>query len=38
MRAVEFQEYGDPEVLQLVTVETPSPGQARSPSTLPTWA
>ncbi|MEV7003784.1 zinc-binding dehydrogenase [Streptomyces sp. NPDC093982] len=26
MRAVEFQEYGDPEVLQLVTAETPQPG------------
>ncbi|MFF6983530.1 zinc-binding alcohol dehydrogenase family protein [Streptomyces sp. NPDC008343] len=25
MRAVEFQEYGDPEVLQLVTAETPQP-------------
>ncbi|MFC9914398.1 zinc-binding alcohol dehydrogenase family protein [Streptomyces sp. NPDC127197] len=26
MRAVEFQEYGGPEVLQLVTAETPRPG------------
>ncbi|MFD7408520.1 zinc-binding alcohol dehydrogenase family protein [Streptomyces sp. NPDC059866] len=26
MRAVEFQEYGGPEVLQLVTAETPQPG------------
>jgi NADPH:quinone reductase len=26
MRAVEFQEYGDPEVLQVVQAETPEPG------------
>ncbi|ANP56622.1 NADPH2:quinone reductase [Streptomyces griseochromogenes] len=26
MRAVEFQEYGDPEVLKVVQVETPEPG------------